>query len=237
MSPRAAFAASSAVAIAFMLAACSAEAPMPSPSPSPSGPAATGDGTLVLGTLLPATGAEASTAAAQAAGVELAVREINEAGGVLGVPVVVFHRSAGDPAATGPEDALAQLFAKGIDAVVGQFGADLSARLVAVAETDGVAVVSADATTSTPSDEFAARVRSMDPRVGDVTFAAEAYDATITAALAAVAAGDDGGASIEHALSRITDGGTPCGSFGECLEALEVVTDVRYRGVGHVTAP
>ena len=57
--------------------------PMPVPTPTPT-PTASGDGVLRIGDMTPLSGPLAGTAAAQAAGIELAVREINEQGGVLG---------------------------------------------------------------------------------------------------------------------------------------------------------
>ena len=72
-------------------------------------------------------------------------------------------------------------------------------------------------------------------RVADrcfVTFryAAEAYDAVILAALAAVADGDIG-AAIAAGLPDVSVGGVKCGSFAECLSALETGQDIDYDGV------
>ena len=56
----------------------------------------TGDGELILGTLLPQTGSLAFLGPPEFAGVDLAVDEINAAGGVLGQDVVVNHTDSGD---------------------------------------------------------------------------------------------------------------------------------------------
>lgn len=82
-----------------------------------------------------------------------------------------------------------------------------------------------------PSAEFAAKVRQEDPAVGDLRYAAEAYDATVLIALAAVLADDDGGASIAAALRAASADGVKCGSFGECLAAIDDGQDVDYDGV------
>src|SRR5687767_4423885 len=82
----------------------STEAPETSPSAPAVGPASvggdcagkTGDGTLTLGTLLPQTGSLAFLGPPEFAGVELAVRDINAAGGVLDKPVVKFDSDSGD---------------------------------------------------------------------------------------------------------------------------------------------
>ncbi|MFP5316406.1 MAG: ABC transporter substrate-binding protein, partial [Actinomycetes bacterium] len=56
----------------------------------------TSDSPLVLGSLLPTTGALAFLGPPEIAGVNLAVQEINEAGGVLGQDVEIIHRDSGD---------------------------------------------------------------------------------------------------------------------------------------------
>ncbi|HUG51382.1 MAG TPA: ABC transporter substrate-binding protein, partial [Terrimesophilobacter sp.] len=126
------------VAISFACVSCTSSPPSRSPaaSPSPSATSATasplapGDGVLRIGTLLPTTGASAFIAPAQAAGVELAVREINEAGGVLGVPVEVFHRDSGDSSGTMLETSFADLLAKKTDVLIGPSSSVLVARLL-----------------------------------------------------------------------------------------------------------
>ena len=70
-----------------------------------------------------------------------------------------------------------------------------------------------------------------DPGVRSLRFAAEAYDATILAALAATLAGDDGGASIDRMLPAASSGGIPCASYGECLDVLRTQDDIDFRGV------
>jgi branched-chain amino acid transport system substrate-binding protein len=76
-----------------------------------------------------------------------------------------------------------------------------------------------------------ARILLEDPGVPGLRYAAEAYDATILAALAATLAGDDGGASIGRLLSAASAGGIPCTSYGECLDVLSTEDDIDYRGV------
>jgi ABC-type branched-subunit amino acid transport system substrate-binding protein len=123
------------VAASFVCVSCTSAPSRPpsSPSPSPSvsaSPLAPGDGVLRIGTLLPTTGASAFLAPAQAAGVELAVREINEAGGVLGAPVEVFHRDSGDASGTVLETSFADLLAKKVDVLIGPSSSVLAARLL-----------------------------------------------------------------------------------------------------------
>ena len=82
---------------ALVLAACGG-----SDSGDDDGPAKSkADGTLTIGSLLPATGNLAFLGPPEFAGVELAIQEINEAGGVLGKDVVHVR---GDSGGNGPGD-------------------------------------------------------------------------------------------------------------------------------------
>ena len=73
-------------------------------------------------------------------------------------------------------------------------------------------------------------MRQEDPGVPSLRSAAEAYDATVLVALAAVLAGDDGGASIAATLPTVADSGIPCTSVGACLDVLTSQTDIDYTG-------
>jgi branched-chain amino acid transport system substrate-binding protein len=352
--------------------------PVPTPTVTET-PAPQGDGVLTIGTLFPTTGATSFLARAQDAGVELAVREINEAGGVNGAPVVVYHRDTGDAATGKAEESFADLVDKKVDVVIGPSSSVLAERLLPKAIEAGVAVISPSATSPTlstlhdegllfrtipsaalqgwalaemagpddtiallyysddagratrdalvsalgadhplaveegfsettnsidrmmiavtkvnpdmivlvspfsamaknkelltrlaaaklagsrlwmtgqnladysqalpagtlkdangilegfsPDEAFAKRITSADPAVTDLRYAAEAYDATILAALAAGAAKDDTGTAIARALTKTSSGGIKCTSFGECLEVLRTMPDIDYDGV------
>jgi len=78
---------------------------------------------------------------------------------------------------------------------------------------------------------FQAKIKQEDPGVADFHYAAEAYDATVLAALAAVLAGDDGGASITRMLRAASIDGIKCTSFGECADVLTTQPDIDYDGV------
>ena len=368
--------------IAASLAGCADTGlPMPTPTPSPTY-AVTGDGVLRIGTLFPTSGAFGFLGAGQVAGVEAAVREINEAGGVNGAPVEVFHRNSGDATTETAEASYAELVAKGADVVIGPSSSVLAQRLVdpviaagvplispaatlpsmttledsglvfrtvgdyadqgsviaaALAETtatdiayvylddangaallesltaavgeegltlafsgsvkanatdfaaivkkvkaakpDAVVIATpADAVTQTtglitalstaslggaklwltsqnladysqllpagllttangvlegaqPDAAFVARLKQADPGLGTVRYAAEAYDATILAALAAIRAGDDGGPAIARLLPVVSTKGIKCTSFGECLDVLSTEPDIDYDGI------
>jgi branched-chain amino acid transport system substrate-binding protein len=78
---------------------------------------------------------------------------------------------------------------------------------------------------------FQAKIKQEDPGVIDFRYAAEAYDATVLAALAAELAADDGGASITRMLAAASVGGIKCTSFGECVDVLRSQPDIDYDGV------
>ena len=87
---------------------------------TPASEYAAGDGVLKLGGVLPLTGALAFLSPPEIAGVELAVEDINAAGGVLGKPVEwsVEDSSDGDHPEIAPASAT-KLLSEGVDAIVG----------------------------------------------------------------------------------------------------------------------
>ncbi|TFC18766.1 hypothetical protein E3O19_04225 [Cryobacterium algoritolerans] len=194
--------------------------------------AASGDGTLLLGSLFPMTGDASAAGAAQVAGSELAARELSEQGLVLGHPVVIVHRdSVRDVTA-----AVADLLTRGVDAVLWDATNPVPPEVASALASARVALVplAEFANGGTPlaaGEEFAARLRTMDPGMAGTAGGGEAYDGVILAALAAVEAGDDGGRSIEPALDRVSSGPMVCGSWGECAAALAKTQQIAYEGV------
>lgn len=367
-----------------VLAGCSPAAePEPAATPSASIPAPSGDGVLRIGTLLPSTGDTAFLGPGMAAAVEVAVREINEAGGVNGEPVEVFHRDSGDAGSDRVEEAFGELIEKGVDVVIGPSSSVLVERVLPLAVEAGVAVITPGATYpelgalddagllartipsaglqgiavgelvlqereaprvvlvhtgdgtgeaideqlsrtleaedgrilealvvdaegdagdiaegiadaepsdvvlvtrgdqldqtaalaqaliaagldaeqlwltnenladygaqvadgalegahgvqigAEPDEAFVRRLQQADPAVLGTAFALESYDATVLAALAAVLAGDDAGASVAALLVDASGGGAAvCASFGACIDALGDGQDIDYDGV------
>ena len=368
----------------LLLAGCSAPAPAPTPTASATDAAAapTGDGVLKIGTILPTSGNFAFIGAAQIAGVATAVKDINAAGGVNGVPVELLQRDSSDAASTKAEDALKDLVSNAVDVVIGPSSSVQAQRLIPLAAADKVTLISPAATfpglsqlpggqyffrtipsygqqgtalgpvistggakkvavvyvndelgkailptltdsltaagstvvasvsvplispdtaklveqvktaapdvvvlstayssfdltkdlitkiiaagfggsklwlTSQnagdysqalpenlltgvngiiegfqPDDAFTARLKQTDSGLGQFRYAAEAYDATILAALAAIVGGDDSGSSVAATLVDVSRGGIKCTSFAECVEVLRTQTDIDYDGV------
>jgi len=129
-----------------LLAACGSPAPTPVPSPTPTTAAPTGDGVLRIGTLFPTSGDFSFIAAAQAAGVNLAVAEINAAGGVNGAPVEVLARDSGAASTGTAEASFADLVANGADVVVGPSSSALAQRLIPLSIAAKVPLISPAAT-------------------------------------------------------------------------------------------
>ena len=88
-----------------------------------------GDGVLKIGTLLPVTGSLAFLGPPEIAGVDLAIKEINEAGGVLGKPVELVEGDSGDT----PEFAnqtVDRLLGENVDAIVGAAASGISLSVI-----------------------------------------------------------------------------------------------------------
>lgn len=79
-------------------------------------------------------------------------------------------------------------------------------------------------------DEFKAALKKVDPKLEDFSYAPEAYDAVISTALAAIAAGSDTGADIASKMVEVTSGGEKCDTFEECAKFLEDGKDIDYDG-------
>ena len=83
------------VAAVMAMSGCAAGTPVPTPTPVAT---PVGDKTLNIVDLLETSGTLAAFAPAQEAGTELAAREVNDAGGVGGNPVMIWHRTDALPA-------------------------------------------------------------------------------------------------------------------------------------------
>lgn len=80
-------------------------------------------------------------------------------------------------------------------------------------------------------DEFKQRMLDIDPKLKDFTYGPESYDATIVAALAAIAAGDDSGTAVGSMMQDVTNEGEECTTFADCSALLADGEDIDYDGV------
>lgn len=102
------------------------QTPASEPSPSSAG---VGDGVLRMGYVLPQTGPIAYLGPPEIAGLQLAVDEVNAAGGGLGVPVEVLPGDeAGDPTFAG--QAVDRHIADGADVIVGAGASGISLAII-----------------------------------------------------------------------------------------------------------
>ena len=116
-----------------LLSACAEEpVAMPTPTPTPSATAA-GDGVLRIGTLFPTSGDLEYLGDGQVAGVNAAVRQINDEGGVLGAKVEVVHRDSSDAGEKKLEKSFAELVDKGVDVIIGPSTSVLTLRILELA--------------------------------------------------------------------------------------------------------
>jgi ABC-type branched-subunit amino acid transport system substrate-binding protein len=89
-----------------------------------------GDGTLTLGTLLPQTGDLAFLGPPEFAGVDAAVKDINDAGGVLGKPVVQKKADSGDGTPDIAGQAVDKLLNANADVIIGAAASSVSLTVI-----------------------------------------------------------------------------------------------------------
>lgn len=110
------------------------------------------DGVLTFGSLLPQTGSLAFLGPPEFAGVDLAVAEINEAGGVLGEEVVHVKGDSGDTDSGIAPDETDRLLDNGADVIIGAASSGVSMTVIDKIMNAG-AVMFSPANTSTSFDE------------------------------------------------------------------------------------
>jgi len=108
-------------ATAIALSGCAAPAPT----------YAKGDGVLKLGGVLPLTGALSFLSPPEIAGIDLAIKDINDAGGVLGQPVTfsLEDSSDGDSPAVA-KDSATKLLGAGVDAIIGAAASGVTRNII-----------------------------------------------------------------------------------------------------------
>ncbi|MCT9930573.1 ABC transporter substrate-binding protein [Planotetraspora sp. A-T 1434] len=108
--------------------ASSASSAPPASSTAPA--AVVADGTFTVGTLLPQTGSLAYLGPPEFAGVKLAVKEINDAGGVLGKPVTEVDTDSGDTSTNIASQSVDKLLQQKADVVVGAASSSVSLSVI-----------------------------------------------------------------------------------------------------------
>ena len=217
---------------ALSLAGCASEpAATPSAVPTPVATVApSGDGTLIIGTLFPMTGDNAASGAAQVAGTELALRDILADQATPTQPVQLIHRNSDG----GLTAAYADLAARGVDLVLWDASTALPADAESGVGNASLVALGDFANGGTPlaaGEAFTARLKTADPGLTGTDGGAEAYDGVISAVLAAVITGDDGGASLMAGWPQVISGTAVCLTWGECVFGLNEQQVIDYQGM------
>lgn len=129
--PRALLAAATAGATLFALTACGGDEGSDE-----------SDCGMKIGTILPQTGSLAFLGPPEFAGVDLAIEEINEAGGVLDQCVEVIHEDSGDTTTDIASQSADSLIAQGVHAVVGSASSGVSFQFIDKLYGEGIVQIS-----------------------------------------------------------------------------------------------
>jgi branched-chain amino acid transport system substrate-binding protein len=103
---------------------------------------AKGDGTLKIGTLLPQTGSLAFLGPPEFAGVKLAIKDINAAGGVNGKQVEEVDSDSGDTSTDTASQSVDRLLSNNVDAIVGAASSGVSLSVIDKITGNGVLQIS-----------------------------------------------------------------------------------------------
>jgi branched-chain amino acid transport system substrate-binding protein len=130
-------------ASSLVLAACGGGEDSTDPSDGESkSSAAKGDGVLTIGSLLPQTGNLAFLGPPEFAGVELAIKEINEAGGVLDKDVAYVEGDSGDAQQDVANPTVDRLLAAKADVIIGAASSGVSFTVIDKITSAGVVQIS-----------------------------------------------------------------------------------------------
>ena len=111
-----------------------------------------GDGQLKIGSLLPETGNLAFLGAPEYAGLEFAIAEINEAGGVLGKEVLYSQGDSGDTSTDIASTTADRLISEGVDAIVGAASSGVTLTVIDKITAAGITMFSPANTSPALSD-------------------------------------------------------------------------------------
>lgn len=142
-----------AAAGALVLAACGSDSDGGDKGGDGGDKVAKGDGTLTVGTLLPSTGDLAFLGPPEFAGVDLAVKDINAAGGVLGKDVVQSKADSGDGTPKIAPGSVDKLLSAKSDVIIGAASSSVSLSVIDKIINAGVVQFS-PANTSTAFDTY-----------------------------------------------------------------------------------
>ena len=169
-----------------------------------------GDGVLKLGTILPQTGSLAFLGPPEFAGFDLAIADINAAGGVLGQPVEGIKGDSGDTSTDTASKTVDRLLAENVDAIIGAASSGVTLTVIDKVTSAGVVLFS-PANTSPALSDYADKglyFRTAPPDIyqGDVLGQKVLQDGNQTVAILAL--NDAYGTGLSDAAEKtITEGG------------------------------
>jgi ABC-type branched-subunit amino acid transport system substrate-binding protein len=111
-----------------------------------------GDGVLKIGSILPQTGSLAFLGPPEFAGFDLAIADINAAGGVLGQPVEGIKGDSGDTSTDTASKTVDRLLAEDVDAIVGAASSGVTLTVIDKVTSAGVVLFSPANTSPALSD-------------------------------------------------------------------------------------
>ncbi len=111
-----------------------------------------GDNVLKIGSLLPETGSLAYLGPPEFAGVELAIEEINAAGGVLGNPIEYSQGDSGDTTTDIASTTSDRLISENVDAIIGAASSSVTLTVIDKIVAAGITMFSPANTTPVLSD-------------------------------------------------------------------------------------
>jgi ABC-type branched-subunit amino acid transport system substrate-binding protein len=160
--------------------------------------------TLIVGSLLPATGDLAFLGPPEFAGVEKALLEIEAGGGVLGSPVTYIEGDSGDTTTDIASQTVDSQLAQGVQAIIGAASSGVSLTVIDKITSNGVVQMSpantAPALTTYPDNGLYFRVSPSDVLQGAV-IAADAIDSGIES-MAVIARQDPYGEGLKDAVVK-----------------------------------
>jgi ABC-type branched-subunit amino acid transport system substrate-binding protein len=160
--------------------------------------------TLILGTMLPATGDLAFLGPPEFAGVEMALADIDAAGGVLGAPVTYIEGDSGDTTTDIASQTVDSQLAQGVQAIIGAASSGVSLTVIDKITSNGVVQFSpantAPILTTYPDNGLYFRNSPSDVLQGAV-IAAQAVDSGITS-MAVIARQDPYGEGLAAATVK-----------------------------------
>lgn len=169
-----------------------------------------GDGELKIGSILPQTGSLAFLGPPEFAAFDLAIKEINAAGGVLGKPVVGSKGDSGDATTDTVNQTTDRLLGENVDAIIGAASSGVSLKVIDKITSAGVVQFS-PANTSDTLSTYADKglyFRTAPPDVLQGAVIADIVVADGAKNVAIIARNDAYGTGLAGVVEKgVTDGG------------------------------